>query len=124
MLVTNVLPDMRTVITRGAMGLCPNCGKGPLFRTYLKQIHHCQVCAESFKDIRADDAPPWLTILIAGHVIVPIILIVEPWSLWPQWVSLMLWPVVISLFSLIVLPRAKGVFLAVIWATRAPGFEP
>lgn len=115
--------DLRTAILRGALLRCPKCGRGLLFRAYLKQVDRCAVCHEEYAHIRADDAPPWLTILIVGHIVVPLMFIVDNWFSWPIWVEMIVWPVAIVLLALAVLPRAKGVFIAVIWATRAPGSE-
>lgn len=105
------------------MGRCPNCGKGKLFRAYLKQVDQCAVCGELYGHIRSDDAAPWLTILIVGHIIVPVALSVESRSLLPNWLSMSLWPLLAVGLALIVLPRAKALFLTVIWSTRSPGSE-
>ena len=58
---------------RGFLGRCPSCGKKPLFRSYLKQVSACSNCSAEFARIRADDAAPWLTIIIVGHVFLPLI---------------------------------------------------
>jgi uncharacterized protein (DUF983 family) len=34
-------------------------------------------CGEAYGHFRADDAPPWLTILVVGHITIPIILALE-----------------------------------------------
>ncbi len=62
--------DLGLAMRRGFMGRCPNCGKGKLFRAYLKVNPRCPSCDEDFSHQRADDAPPYLTMLIVGHVIV------------------------------------------------------
>lgn len=112
-----------TAIRRGVIGKCPKCGKGALYKAYLKQVDHCAVCGEPYRHIRADDAPPWLTILLVGHIIVPLIFVVDSWALWPVWVAMLVWPAATAVLALAILPRAKGVFLAIIWATRSPGSE-
>ena len=66
-----VRPPFLVAVGRGFSGRCPNCGKSKLFRGYLKQVDACPVCGERWGHIRADDAPPWLTILIVGHIIIP-----------------------------------------------------
>ncbi|HYN38388.1 MAG TPA: DUF983 domain-containing protein [Rhodospirillales bacterium] len=117
-------PSFLLAAGRGLAGRCPNCGKAALFRSYLKQVGSCPRCGEAWGHIRADDAPPWLTILVVGHVLVPPAIAVEASDLWPGWVSMTLWPVLALLLSLLILPRAKGLFIAAIWKTRAPGSEP
>lgn len=118
-----VRPKVGEAIRRGVFGRCPNCGQGKLFASYLKQVEHCAVCGEAFGHLRSDDAAPWLTILVVGHVVVPIVLAVESRTSWPSWVSMTLWPSLALLLVAIVLPRAKAVFLSAIWATGSPGSE-
>ncbi len=108
---------------RALIGRCPNCGQGKLFATYLKQVHHCSVCDEQFSHIRSDDGAPWLTILVVGHIVVPLLLAVETNYSITLWKSMVFWPVLALVLMFITLPRAKGVFLSLIWSTRAPGSE-
>jgi uncharacterized protein (DUF983 family) len=115
--------DLPHAVWRGALRRCPRCGQGDLFKAYLKQVDACAVCHEEYAHIRADDAPPWLTILIVGHVVVPLMIIADSWFLWPARLAMLVWPIVTALLALAVLPRAKGIFIAIIWVTRAPGSE-
>jgi uncharacterized protein (DUF983 family) len=116
-------PSFPLAAWRAVTGRCPNCGQGRLFASYLKQVEHCAVCGEAFGHIHADDAPPWLTILLVGHILVPTAIIVESFALWPDWVGMTVWPLLALGLALIILPRAKGLFLAGIWVTRGPGSE-
>lgn len=116
-------PPFLVAVWRGISGRCPNCGKGRLFRAYLKQVDACAVCGEPWGHIRADDAPPWLTILIVGHIIIPAAMTVESHDLLPFWASMTLWPLLALVLSLLILPRAKGAFIATIWQLRAHGSE-
>ena len=115
--------DLLYAIWRGARRRCPRCGQGALFKSYLKQVDTCAVCQEEYAHIRADDAPPWLTILVVGHIVVPLIFVVNSSFTWPNWLVMVVWPIVTAALALVVLPRAKGIFIAIIWATRAPGSE-
>jgi uncharacterized protein (DUF983 family) len=114
---------MRQVIIRALRKLCPQCGQGKLMASYLKQVQHCAACGEAFGHIRADDAPPWATILIVGHVVVLLALEFEKYSTWPTWLAAMMWSLLALCLSLLILPRAKALFVGIIWATRAPGSE-
>lgn len=109
-------------VLRAVTGRCPNCGEGRFFKSYLKQVDRCAVCDEPFAALRADDGPAWLTIIVVGHIIVPLMLHVEMNTQWPYWLSMSVWTTAVVGLSLLLLPRAKAVFLAIIWATRAPGF--
>jgi uncharacterized protein (DUF983 family) len=113
------LPSIFTILKRSFFERCPNCGQAPLFYKYLKQVDQCPVCAETWGRIRADDGPAWLTVLITGHVIVPLALHFESNPPWPGWVSLVLWPALALLFMFWLLPRAKALFIGLIWKLGA-----
>lgn len=108
---------------RGFLGRCPSCGHAALFKSYLKQIPHCPVCGAEFCRIRADDGAPWLTIIIVGHVFLPLVFFVNLEAFMPFWLGVTCWAALLSGAALGVLPRAKGLIIAVLWVTRAPGVE-
>ena len=110
-------------LIRGALGRCPKCGRGRLFRCYLKVVDQCSVCGEQYGHYRADDAPPWLTILLVGHITVPIVLILEENFQPPPWVEFAVYLPLVMLLTLSLLPRCKGVILAALWKTRGEGSE-
>ncbi len=116
-------PPLGDAMWRGLRGLCPACGQSKLFARYLKQVEACPACHEPLGHVRSDDAAPWLTILVVGHIVVPLMLSVERVTQWPDWVAMIVWPLVALGLTLVILPRAKGLLLSVIWATRAPGSE-
>ena len=64
-------PALRDAMWRGLRGVCPSCGKSKLYATYLKQVERCPRCHVALGHLRSDDAAPWLTILIVGHIVVP-----------------------------------------------------
>ena len=69
----NSTPDHRSIgqaMWNGAKLRCPRCGKGHLFRAYLKVADECDVCGEELFHHRADDMPPYIAIVIVGHIIV------------------------------------------------------
>lgn len=108
-------PDLWTAIKRGLALRCPICGEGKLFRAYLKLSDHCSCCGAPLAEYRADDGPAWATILIVGHLIVPFF-IVTVRSNAPDWVYYaVLFPLTIAL-TLLLLPRMKGVFVALLYS--------
>ena len=97
---------------RGFMGRCPNCGEGKLFYKFLKAADACSVCGEELHHQRADDAPPYFTILVVGHVIGAMMLAVEEYNdNLPIWIHAMVWPTLVIAFSLALLPRIKGALI-------------
>ncbi|MHA6346230.1 DUF983 domain-containing protein [Roseivivax sp. CAU 1761] len=101
---------------------CPNCGTGPMLAGYLKVRDTCPVCREALHHHRADDGPAYLTILIVGHLMAPLLLLAfEIWR-----------PAPLTLFTvfalgcmaltLYLLPRLKGAIVAFQWARGMHGF--
>ncbi|MFG1479602.1 DUF983 domain-containing protein [Xanthobacter sp. V4C-4] len=111
-------------LRRGARGRCPACGAGRLFSRYLKVESFCGRCGEELYHHRADDAPPYAVILVVGHVVVPAMVLVEELFRPPLWSHLALWLPLTLVLSLVLLPPAKGLLIALQWALRMHGFDP
>ena len=117
-------PTNANALIRGALGRCPRCGRGPLLHRYLKTVGQCSACGEQYGHFRADDAPPWLTILLVGHLMAPFFLLIEEnFELSIVTELAILIPLVVGL-TLALLPRCKGAILAIMWMTKAEGTEP
>ena len=113
--------DFRTSARYALLGRCPCCGQGKLYRAYLKPVEACSACGEKFGAIRADDAAPWLTILIVGHIFLPLALTIVAVRTMPSWLAALLCSALLVVLSLAILPRAKALFIAILWRTGAPG---
>ena len=115
--------DVGIAVRRGFLERCPNCGKGRLFRAYLKVVDACPVCAEELYHQRADDAPPYITMLIVGHIVVAGVLAAEEaWPQSPMWLGAIIWIWLTFVLSLLLLPRVKGALVGYQWALRMHGF--
>jgi uncharacterized protein (DUF983 family) len=115
--------DKRLSMLRGFCGHCPNCGRGSIFRAFLKVADECPHCGEALHHQRADDAPAYFVILIVGHLIVPMALSLEVALAPPYWVHALLWgPLTIGL-ALALLPAVKGTIVAWQWANYMHGFD-
>ncbi len=122
--VTQEPRNKALAIRRGFMGRCPRCGKGHVFRAYLKVRDACENCGEPLHHHRADDAPPYLTILIVAHVLgFVLVAVMSTWDDIPTWVEMVVWPVLVIGLSLVLLPRIKGGLIALQWALRMHGFD-
>ncbi len=114
--------DSRRAIWNGWRHRCPACGRGALFGGYLKVADACPHCAEVLSHHRADDGPAYLTILILGQLMAPLLILV--------WTKLRPDPLTMALafsagtvaLSLWLLPRLKGVIVGIQWARRMHGF--
>jgi uncharacterized protein (DUF983 family) len=111
-------------IRRGFSGHCPACGTGALFGKYLKVNDRCPVCAAELFHQRADDAPPYLTILVVGHIVGILMLTTD--TLFPDFPLLyqsILWSTLTVGLSLLLLPAFKGGLIGYQWALRMHGFD-
>jgi len=109
-------------IMAGMAHRCPACGYATLYSGYLKIAHSCSSCDESLHHHRADDAPPYLTIFIVGHLIVAGVLKLEQAYEPEVWVHIAIWTPLTLLLSLLLLPRIKGGLVGLQWALRMHGF--
>lgn len=89
---------------------------------YLEVRHSCPVCGTELHHHRADDGPAWATILITGHLMAPLLLFVAIELRPPGWQMALGFSAVFVALSLYLLPRLKGVFVALQWAKRMHGF--
>ena len=113
-----------TGLKRGAHGRCPACGQGRLFRAYLKVRPVCEVCGHDNGQYPADDAPPYFTILIIGHLVVaPLLAFHVIWT-WPPGIVLAVLLPTLTVLSLSLLPIVKGAVVGLLWAVaRTPMTE-
>ncbi|MEE9348303.1 MAG: DUF983 domain-containing protein [Robiginitomaculum sp.] len=107
-------------IRRGFMGKCPNCGQAKLFRKYLKPVDACPNCSEPWTAVRADDGPAWLTIIVVGHLLAPLVIEIVRHPEYPMWLGAIGLPLTAGILSLILLQPIKGLWIGVLWTTRAP----
>lgn len=102
------LPPLLTALGRGLKGRCPVCGKGPVFNGYLRVVTHCRNCAAPLGEVRSDDVPPYFTIVIVGHLIIPGMLILEQTEAPPLWVHIAIWVPLTLALTLLLLRPVKG----------------
>ncbi len=111
-------------LLRGARCVCPACGEGRMFPRYLKVTPTCEKCGEELYHQRADDAPPYAVIFVVGHIVVPLMVIVEELYRPPLGVHLALWLPLTLVLCLALLPPLKGMLVNLQWALRMHGFDP
>jgi uncharacterized protein (DUF983 family) len=122
MLIDENERPLRPAMLRGWRRRCPNCGEGRMLKGYLKVRDNCPNCGEAFYHHRADDGPAYLTILIVGHLMAPVIMI--------TFVKFRPDPLVLAgvigtgcvALALFLLPRLKGMLVGIQWAKRMHGF--
>jgi uncharacterized protein (DUF983 family) len=115
-------------IRRGLACRCPVCGQGHLFSGYLKVKPRCEVCGADNSVYPSDDFPPYLTILILGHLLVPLFLWVDRAYSPSVWVQAAIWLPLSAVLCMLLLPYMKGATVGLCWATglvrhEAPSWE-
>ena len=114
---------MKSAVWNGLRRKCPNCGEGQLFEEYLKTAPTCDVCGQDLSGHRADDGPAYLTILVVGHIMGFVMHFVwvsfrpEPWVMATGLTALCV------ALALYLLPRLKGMIIAIQWAKFMHGFK-
>jgi len=107
---------------RGFRKRCPECGHGNLFKSYTKTRDHCAHCALDLSGHRADDAPPYLTIMIVGHLMIPLALAMKQVFDPPLSLQFAIWFPLMIIATFWLLPIMKGAMVGLQWANRMHGF--
>lgn len=109
-------------LRKGWRRRCPDCGSGPLLKGYLKVHDECSVCRTELFHHRADDGPAYLTILIVGHLMAPLLhFTFVTWRPEPL-VLFTIFALGCVASSLYLLPRLKGAVVGFQWARQMHGF--
>ncbi len=107
-------------LKRGLMRRCPACGGGRLFRGYLTVEDHCPACGHDNGQYPADDAPPYFTIFLVGHLVVaPLLAVAMIWRASTVLLLVLLVPLVAAV-TLGMLPYVKGAVIGAQWSLRTP----
>lgn len=124
MLPRLALPDSyKSAILRGIRGKCPRCGEAKLFGKFLKPVACCTGCGQDWTLHQADDFPPYISIIITGHIMAPILIEFGAQTAWPMWVRLAASVVIASALLISLLQPAKGGIIALQWWNGMHGFK-
>ena len=116
-------PTRFAAMSAGFRHRCPHCARGGLYRRYLKLVDACTHCHMRLGHIRADDLPAYLTIMIVGHVIVPLLLWTEQTWHWSYWVHMAVWPATTTIMTILLLPSVKGAAVGLMLSLGIKGDE-
>jgi uncharacterized protein (DUF983 family) len=89
-----------------------------MFSGYLSVSPSCRRCGLDFEMIRSDDVPPYFTVVIVGHIMVPSLLLAEQMASPPTSLLLAIGLPLTLLLTLSLLPFVKGAVMGAIWNTR------
>jgi uncharacterized protein (DUF983 family) len=106
-----------TGVRRGLRQRCPQCGEGHLFSSFLKVKGSCEACGADNTAYPSDDAPPYLTLFLVGHLILPFMFWMDRAWAPAMWIMFAIWLPLISVVTLATLPFMKGATIGFAWAT-------
>ncbi len=98
---------------------CPHCGRGPLFRGYLKVASACSACGLDYSRFEAGDGPAVFVILIVGAIVAGSALLTEVWFQPPYWVHAVIWGPAVVILSLAFLRPLKAGMIVLQYKHRA-----
>jgi uncharacterized protein (DUF983 family) len=79
-----------------------------MFNGFLRVVGRCNNCGAPLGSARAADAPPYFTILLVGHIIVPMILIWQRLSDPPTWLMFVILVPLTLMLTLALMRPVKG----------------
>ncbi|MEE9328704.1 MAG: DUF983 domain-containing protein [Parvularculaceae bacterium] len=112
-----------TAVKRGLRQKCPACGTGKILYSYTKVKDTCASCGLALAGHQADDMPPYVTMLISGHIIIPLALYFERSLDPPMGLQFLIWGPALLGLTFWLLPRVKGAIIGLQWAHRMHGFS-
>ncbi len=116
--------SLSLALWRGFIRRCPDCGKSGIFNGYIKVKHTCDHCGLELFHQRADDAPPYFTMMIVLHFVVSGLLFVEKTYSPETWVQMAIWLPASFIAAISLLPHVKGALIGLQWARQMHGFGP
>lgn len=110
-------------VRRGFLGRCPACGQGRLFGRFLKVVPSCASCGAELHHHRADDFPPYIVMLLVGHIVGYGIYTTATRLDVPDGIQMIVWPTLAIVLSLALLQPVKGAVIALQFALGMHGFS-
>lgn len=126
---TRLLPaelpfSLSAAMLRGAKGQCPRCGGPGLFARFLKPVERCRTCGQDWTLHQADDFPPYVSILVTGHLLAPVMIAMGFVASIPMWGKVVIMMTLAVAMMLAMLQPAKGGIIAMQWWLGLHDFHP
>ncbi|MGE0658310.1 MAG: DUF983 domain-containing protein [Reyranellaceae bacterium] len=102
---------------------CPRCGRGRLYRGYLKVVDSCSECGLDLRAHDSGDGPAVFIIFILGFIVVPLAVWTEFRFEPPTWLHVLVWPLVLLGGTFALLPPLKGIMVAQQYRHRSTADE-
>lgn len=106
---------LSSAVARGFVGRCPCCGRGRLFRGYIRPAPTCRACGEDLTRYQTADFAPYLVVFVVGLVFTPLVLAMSLNSSLDDWALMPTLGAALAV-ALVLLPRMKGAAIGLLWA--------
>ena len=103
----------------GWHGLCPRCGKGPLFKSWLKLRESCPECGLDYSFASPDDGPAFFALCITAFPLIFFVVWLEVAYAPPWWVHVLTSGPLMALGTVASLRPFKGWLVASQYVNRA-----
>lgn len=109
----------RWILRCGWKGLCPRCGVGPMFTSWLKVANTCPHCHLDYRFAAPDDGPAFFSLCIIALPLTAFVVWLQVAFDPPAWVHLIVSVPVMVLGTLLPLRPIKGWLVASQFVNRA-----
>jgi len=109
----------RWILHCGWKGLCPRCGEGRMFASWLKIVDRCDTCDLDYRFAAPDDGPAFFSLCIVALPLIAFVVWLEVAFSPPGWVHLITSVPVMVLGTLLPLRPIKGWLVASQYVNRA-----
>jgi uncharacterized protein (DUF983 family) len=98
-------------VINGLLCRCPKCGRGRLFKGYLKLAESCDQCGRDYGFADSGDGPAVFVIFLVAPLVILLALLVGAAFPIAPWMHLVLWIPTTLILCLLLLPPFKGVMV-------------
>jgi uncharacterized protein (DUF983 family) len=107
------------ILKCGWKGLCPRCGQGNMFRSWLKLVDKCDVCGLDYRFANPDDGPAFFSLCIVALPLIFVVVWLEVAFTPPFWVHLLTSFPLMAAGCLLPLRPIKGWLVASQWVNKS-----
>lgn len=109
----------RWIVHCGWHGLCPRCGEGRMFASWLKVVDRCDRCSLDYRFAAPDDGPAFFSLCVLALPLIAFVVWVQVAFSPPAWVHLLTsFPVMVA-GTLLPLRPIKALLVASQFVNRA-----
>jgi uncharacterized protein (DUF983 family) len=102
----------RWILKSGWKGICPQCGKGAMFQSWLTVSKRCDVCGLDYRFASPDDGPAFFSLCIIALPLIFVVVWIQVAFEPPAWVHLITSVPLMVLGCLLPLRPIKGWLVA------------